>query len=383
MKAGSATAAPSVLRLITRLNVGGPAQQALLLTARLRDEFPTVLGAGKPASDEGEMSHPDLEVHRLPLTRGLDPAQDARAVSAVFRLVRRTRPALVHTHTAKAGAVGRSVCVSRAGKRPVLVHTFHGHVLQGYFSPSKQRGFIEIERQLAKRTDRLIAVSPQVRDQLLALGIGRPDQYRVIPLGLDLTRFLAVTAPVGALRRELGLSAAVPLIGAVGRLVPIKNIELLLDAAARLPDVHVAIFGDGPSRHGLEQRTAALGLARRVHFLGWATNVASAMSDLDVVVLTSRNEGTPVALIEALAAARPVVATDVGGVRFVVEDGVTGLVTALDAEALASGIERALSDREAVTAMATTGRETVAERFSHDRLVRDMRALYRELIGGP
>ena len=150
--------------------------------------------------------------------------------------------------------MGRSVCLSRVGRRPILVHTFHGHVLQGYFSPSKQRGYIEIERRLARRTDRLIAVSPQVRDELLALGIGRPSQYQVIPLGLDLTRFLAVTGPVGAVRRKLGLSASVPLIGAVGRLAPVKNIELLLDAAARLPDVHVAIFGDGMSRKGLEQR---------------------------------------------------------------------------------------------------------------------------------
>lgn len=375
--------APTVLRLITRLNVGGPAQQALLLTARLQDEFPTVLGAGTPRGEEGEMSRPDLEVHRLPLTRGFDAAQDARAVRAVFRLVRRTRPVLVHTHMAKAGAVGRSVCVSHGRRRPVLVHTYHGHVLNGYFSPSKQRSFIEIERQLAKRTDCLIAVSPQVRDELLALGIGRPSQYIVIPLGLDLTRFLAVQEPTGALRHQLGLSATVPLIGAVGRLVPIKNIELLLDTAARLPDVHVAIFGDGESRRALEQRAQTLGLARRVHFLGWTTDVAAAMSDLDVVVLTSRNEGTPVALIEALAAARPVVATNVGGVPFVVEDGVSGLLTALDPEALASSVERALSDRPAVAAMAAAGRAAVAERFSHDRLVRDIRVLYRELIGGP
>ncbi len=384
MKAGSSSAAaPSVLRLITRLNVGGPAQQALLLTALLRDEFPTVLGAGTPAANEGEMSRPDVEVQRLPLTRALDAAQDARAVSAVFRLVRRTRPVLVHTHMAKAGVVGRSVCVSHGARRPILVHTFHGHVLEGYFSPARQRGFIAIERELAKRTDRLIAVSPQVRDELLDLGIGRSSQYQVIPLGLDLTRFLAITGPVGALLRKLGLSASVPLIGAVGRLVPIKNIELLLDAVARLPDVHVALLGDGESRRSLEQRAEARGLAARVHFLGWATDVASAMSDLDVVVLTSRNEGTPLALIEALATARPVVATDVGGVRYVVEDGVTGHVTALDAEALASGIERALSDRPAANAMATAGRATVAERFSHDRLVRDMRGLYRELIGRP
>lgn len=383
MKAGSADAPPTVLRLITRLNVGGPAQQALLLTALLRDEFPTLLAAGTPAAEEGEMDHPDVEVHRLPLTRGLDPAQDARAVSSVFRLVRRTRPALVHTHTAKAGAVGRSVCVSRVGRRPALVHTFHGHVLEGYFSPSRQRSFIEIERQLAKRTDRLVAVSPQVRDELLALGIGRPSQYRVIPLGLDLTRFLAVTGPVGTLRRQLALSADVPLIGAIGRLAPVKNIELLLDAVARLPDVHVALFGDGESRRALEQRAAALGLTPRVHFLGWATDVAGAMSDLDVVVLTSRNEGTPVALIEALAAARPVVATKVGGVPFVVEHGVTGLLAALDPEALATGIERAMSDRPAASAMAETGRIAVAERFSHGRLVRDMRGLYRELLGAP
>ncbi|MBA3286423.1 MAG: glycosyltransferase [Acidimicrobiia bacterium] len=371
----------SVLRLITRLNVGGPAQQALLLTASLRDEFPTVLAAGAPALEEGELSHPDVTVHRVPLTRPLDPARDARAIGAVYQLVRRTRPALVHTHMAKAGAVGRSVCAVRRAGRPVLVHTFHGHVLAGYFSPAKQRGLVEIERQLARRTDRLIAVSPQVRDALLGLGIGQPAQYVVVPLGVDLTRFLAVAGPAGTLRRRLGLGGDAPLIGAVGRLVPIKNIEFLLDVARRLPDVHVAILGDGESRKGLERMARALGVQSRVHFLGWVTDVATAMSDLDVVVLTSRNEGTPVTLIEALAAARPVVATDVGGVRFVVEHGVSGLVTPLDVDAFAEAVEFALSEGAAMRAMAVAGRAAVGHRFGHHRLVRDIRALYRELVG--
>jgi glycosyltransferase involved in cell wall biosynthesis len=383
VKAGDAHEPPAVLRLITRLNIGGPAQQALLLSALLADEFPTVLGAGTAAPGEGEMSRPGCVVHRVPLTRGIAPAHDARAIGAVFRLVRRTRPALVHTHLAKAGAVGRSVGTWNGARRPRLVHTFHGHVLEGYFPPAQQRGFVEIERRLAKRTDRLLAVSPQVRDELLELGIGRPAQYRVIPVGLDLAPFLAVDRPAGSLRRRLRLSAAVPLVGAVGRLVAVKNLGLLLDVAVRLPEVHVAVVGDGPERSALERQATRLGLETRVHFLGWSTDVAAVMSDLDVVVLTSRHEGTPVALVEALAAARPVVATDVGGVPFVVQDGVTGLLAALDAEAMAAAVERALSDRAGATAMAAAGRVAVAGRFGHDRLVRDMRALYHELIGAP
>ncbi|MEO7556116.1 MAG: glycosyltransferase, partial [Acidimicrobiales bacterium] len=193
--------------------------------------------------------------------------------------------------------------------------------------------------------------------------------------------FFAVSGPSGALRRQLCLSSDTPLVGAVGRCVAIKDLNTLLEAVARLPGVHVAIIGDGDERPSLEAHAAGLGLNGRAHFCGWFDGVPAAMSDLDVVALTSRNEGTPVALIEALAARRPVVATDVGGVRFVIEDGVTGLLAPkADAVAFAEQLDRALRNRAAMAAMAARGREHVAGRFTGSRLVADIRSLYTELL---
>jgi glycosyltransferase involved in cell wall biosynthesis len=283
---------------------------------------------------------------------------------------------------AKAGTVGRLAAVSLGRRRPRLVHTFHGHVLDGYFNPRIQRSFVEIERRLARRTDVLIAVSPQVRDDLLSLGVGTSEQYRVVPLGLDLRRFDGTDQPCGRLRDQLGLSGDTPLVGAVGRLVPIKDIGTLLAAIARLPGVHLALLGDGESRRQLEVTAYELGISERAHFLGWYADVAGAMTDFDVVALTSLNEGTPVAIIEALASGRPVVATAVGGVSFVVNDGVTGLlVPKADPASLAEQLRRVLDNRSRAMSMAAAGRRDVMERFSYQRLVSDMTDLYGTLVG--
>src|SRR5947209_4467491 len=220
---------PPLVRLVTRLNVGGPARHALILTRELADEFPTVLAVGRTGPREGELSDPNVTVHRLPLRRQVHPTADARAFAAVRRLLTQTRPWLVHTHMAKAGTVGRAAAMTLR-PRPLTVHTFHGHVLEGYFSNPVERAFLETERRLARRTDRLIAVSPEVRDELLDLGIGTPDQIEVVPLGLDLDPFLAVGAPTGKLRAHLGLPATAPLVGIVGRLVPIKDVATTIGA---------------------------------------------------------------------------------------------------------------------------------------------------------
>lgn len=381
MKAGDADDPVRVLRLITRLNVGGPARQALLLTRELAGSYPTLLAAGRVGPSEGELSDPAVPVTPLPLVRPLNPRLDASAFAQVRALVRRTRPALVHTHMAKAGSIGRAA-VRSMGERPRTVHTFHGHVLEGYFRPVVQRGFVEVERRLARSTDRLVAVSPQIKDALLELGIGQESQYEVISLGLDLDDFLAVNGHRGGLRSAIGVGPTAPLVGVVGRLVPIKDHETLLRAMARLPEVHLAVVGDGESRPALEARAAADGLADRVHFVGWWPDVAGAVADLDVVVLTSRNEGTPVALIEALAAARPVVATDVGGVSHVVDHEVNGLLAgAGDDETVAAHLDRLLRNPSAREAFGHAGRASVTDAFGKARLVADISALYAELIG--
>lgn len=374
-------AKPRVLRLITRLNIGGPARQALLLTKDLSARYSTVLGAGTPPQDEGELLDPDVSVTRLPLVRPVSPAADLRAFVAIRALLKRVRPAIVHTHTAKAGLVGRAAVASMR-PTPKIVHTFHGHVLEGYFSKSVTRIFIETEKQLARRTDVLVAISPEVRDSLLSLGVGRPDQYRVIPLGFDLSRHLSVATRSGRLRERLKLDGSVPLIGIIGRLAPIKDVSTLLRAVAMLPGVHLAVLGDGELREQLQLETSTLGLSDRVHFVGWWLDIPAAISDMDCVALSSKNEGTPVALIEALACGRPVVATDVGGVRFVIDDGETGLLCpAGSPQALADKLRTLLNDVILAQSLAARGRERVRLRFHKDRLLRDIADLYQELCG--
>lgn len=377
-----ASTRPRVLRLITRLNIGGPARQALLLTRALAQDFPTVLAAGRAPAVEGELTDDAVSVHRLPFVRELNLAMDVRAAHALRRLIQGGNYKLIHTHMAKAGALGRMVARTT---RPVprTVHTFHGHVLEGYFSSATQRAFIEAERRLANGTDVLVVVSGEIRDSLLELGIGRPEQFRVIPLGLDLGPFLRANAPSGDLRRRLGLDPTVPLVGIIGRLVPIKDHSTLLRAVARLDGVHLAVIGDGELNADLRLQSAELGIERRVHFTGWMYDMPATVSDLDVVALSSLNEGTPVALIEALAAGRPVVATAVGGVAAVVVDGVSGLlVPAGTAVGMATSIRRLLDEPELARRLGAAGRDLVRQQFDQSRLVSDTRRLYDELLLG-
>jgi glycosyltransferase involved in cell wall biosynthesis len=367
-----------VLRLITRLNIGGPARQALLLTRALRPEFETLLVTGTPPPEEGELGDPEVEPHRASLVRPLSPRDDARAVQEVRRLIRDHRPALLHSHMAKAGTAGR-LAARTSRHRPVTVHTFHGHVLEGYFRPAVQQAFLTVERALARCTDVLVAVSETTRDDLLAMGIGRPEQWRVVPLGLDLDRHFSTSGRSGALRQELGLGDDQPLVGLVGRLAPIKDPTVAIDAVAGLDGVHLAIVGDGELRDEVAAHVERRGLVDRVHLLGWRLDIPAVMADLDLAVLSSRNEGTPVALIEAAACGVPAVAADVGGVATVVVDGETGLlVPSEDPGALGEGIAALLADGGRRAAMGAAAR-VHARRFAADRLVDDVRELYRSL----
>jgi glycosyltransferase involved in cell wall biosynthesis len=315
----------------------------------------------------------------------LSPRHDAGTLAALVRLMRRERPHIVHTHTAKAGALGR-LAAWMTGV-PAVVHTFHGHVLDGYFSPARTRVFVAIERTLARRSSRLVAVTPTVREQLLGRGIGRPDQFDVVRLGLDLDPFLDAARWRGELRRELGVAAGTPLVGIVGRLVPIKAHEVFLDAAAALSATTAAAFvvvGDGERRVELEARAAALGLGARVRFLGWRADLPRIYADLDVVALSSLNEGSPVALIEAMAAGRAVVSTKVGGVGDVVAHDRTGwLVPSRDARALAAAIDALLADPARRAALGDAARSSVYPAYGMSRLVGDIDRLYSSLRGIP
>jgi glycosyltransferase involved in cell wall biosynthesis len=297
--------------------------------------------------------------------------------------MRSFRPAVVHTHTAKAGAVGR-LAAWLAGV-PVIAHTYHGHVLRGYFGPVKTAAYRLIERVLDRVTDAPITVSTALRDDLAALKVSRADKIRVVPLGLDLQRFTR-PHPRGALRAADGIPEAAPLVGIVGRLVPIKDVETFLAAAARVQaareDTRFAVIGDGESRAALEAKAAELGIGPAVRFHGWRTDLEAVYADLDVVVNSSRNEGTPVALIEALAAGRPVVATAVGGTPDLLAGGAHGaLVPAGSPEALAAAILDVFGNPAESRRRAEAGRAHVFAHHSAERLIDDIDALYRELLG--
>lgn len=378
-----------VLRIIARLNVGGPALHATLLTERLDPcRYDSLLVAGTEEPSEG--NYLALQGRRLDqlvmlpgLGREIRGWQDLRAVGQLARLMRRVRPTIVHTHTAKAGAVGRVAAL--LARVPVVVHTYHGHVLRGYFPPAKTRLFVAIERALARWTDRLLAVSESVRAEILGLGIGCPERFTVVPLGLDLDRFVGADTRRGEFRAELGCRADVPLVGIVARLVPIKAHELYLEAAAAVrravPESRFILVGDGERRPALANLARSLGLENCVHFLGWRNDLDRIYADLDLVVLCSRNEGSPVSLIEGMAAGRAVVATRVGGIPDLVEHDVTGYLTAPDDPAeLARAIVDLLQDANRRAAFGEAGRKRVYPAFSAERLLANVDRLYGELV---
>jgi glycosyltransferase involved in cell wall biosynthesis len=376
-----------VLRIFSRLNIGGPSVHVILLSAGLRPlGYETRLVVGRESPREGNMLALAAERSVVceamaGLGREIAPLQDLRALAGLVRLMRAWRPAIVHTHTAKAGLLGR--IAARAAGVPTVVHTYHGHVLRGYFSPATTAVFRWLETRLAASADALVAVSESVKQDLVRLGVASAERIRVVPLGLDLAH-LAAELPRGVLRREAGIPEEAPLVGMVGRLVPIKDVPTFLQAARivreRRTDARFALVGDGEERPGLESLCRELGLDGAVTFFGWRRDLAAVYGDLDVVVNASRNEGTPVALIEALAASRPVVATRVGGTPDLLGEGERGrLVPPGAPEALAQAVLETLDQSEAARRRAQAGREHVMTRHSSDRLVRDVDALYREL----
>ena len=376
-----------VLRIFSRLNIGGPSVHVILLSAGLRPlGYETRLIVGRESPREGNMLALAAEKSVVceamaGLGREIAPLSDLRALVGLHRLVRAWRPAIVHTHTAKAGLLGR--LAARAAGVPTVVHTYHGHVLRGYFSPAKTALFRWLETRLANAADALVAVSESVKQDLVGLGIAPAQKIRVIPLGLDLGH-LAAGLPRGVLRREAGIPVGAPLVGMVGRLVPIKDVPTFLRAARIVretkPEARFALVGDGEERPALEALCHELGLDGKATFFGWKRDLAAVYGDLDVVVNASRNEGTPVALIEALAAAKPVVATRVGGTPDLLGEGERGrLVPPAEPFALARAVLETLEESEAARRRAQAGREHVLTRHSSDRLVRDVDALYREL----
>jgi glycosyltransferase involved in cell wall biosynthesis len=376
--------------VIARLNVGGPAIHVINLNTGLDPaRFESILVTG--IENPGEGSLLDLAVEH-----GIEPVvipeivaeatlkpRDLKALVALYRLLRRERPHIVHTHTAKAGFVGR--LAARLAGVPVIVHTYHGHVLHSYYAPRTTWLLRRMERVLGLLTHRIVAVSEQVKRDLADYRVANPEKISVIPLGFELKPFLDSAIHRGSFRRELGVSNGAPLVGIVGRIFPIKNHRLFLDAAARVAAEEKAarfvIVGDGALRRQMEGHANGLGIADRVTFTGWRRDLPRIYADLDVLVVSSNNEGTPVSAIEAMASGCPVVATRVGGLPDLIDDGETGyLVPPGDADALGAAVIRLLRNHEAARRIGESARARVSERFTIERLVADTEGLYAGLL---
>jgi glycosyltransferase involved in cell wall biosynthesis len=387
----------AIARVITRLNIGGPARQAIgLSTALTADGFETTLFHGRLGLGEGDMADtisPTVRAVYLPtLQRAISPLDDVRTLLILYRAFRRQRPRIVHTHMAKAGLLARVAATAHnwtrgSAPRARIVHTYHGHVLEGYFSDFMSRVFVTLERVLAKCSDRLIAISPEIERELIdRYRIGVRDQYRVVPLGFDLGALAAIDdARRASARAALGIPAGVPVVATVGRLTAIKQPHVFLDTVAQLstrhPTIIALVAGDGELRGELERDAARIGVADRVMWLGWRRDLDVVYGATDVFLLTSRNEGTPVALIEAMAAAVPGVSTDVGGVKDVIASPGLGTIVARDdVAALADATHRLLIDEARRRTIGAHARESVLERYSRERLVTDIVRLYRELL---
>jgi glycosyltransferase involved in cell wall biosynthesis len=370
-----------VMRIIARMNVGGPALQiAQLLRGISPEHFDQRLYSGFVAPGEADyvsLRAPDVEIHRIPaLGRSVRPADDIRALAQLTAAMRDFRPHIVHTHTAKAGALGR--LAAGVARVPARVHTFHGHLLHGYFSPAKTRLVVMAERALARRSVRLVAVGARVRDDLVAAGVGRPAQYVVVPPGTTLG---ALPDRIVA-RDKFELPADVPVVAYVGRLTGIKRPDRLLAVARavrrELPDVRFLVCGDGDLGE-LCGDAANADLDGCLRPLGWRADVETVYAATDVVLLTSDNEGMPVSLIESGLAGRPAVATRVGGVPNVILDGVTGLLADPDADELARHTLRLLRDEKLRLRMGEQARRWTTERFGADRLIADTHELYTRI----
>lgn len=398
-----------IVRIIARLNVGGPARHVVWLTEQLnKGEFESVLIAGTVPPGEANMNYVAEEHGVQPvfieeMSRELSP-KDIVSLVKIYREIRRQRPDVIHTHTAKAGTLGRAAALLfkwlTPGARSVrVVHTFHGHVFHSYYGRVKTRVFVLIEKFLARfATDKIVVISSQQFQEIHEdVGIGRREQFEIIPLGVDLSVFDHIEEKRRSFRQEIGVRDDQLLVGFVGRLTEIKNVSLYLQVAASLQrgaafdSIRFVIVGDGHLRQKLEHEAHELGLDdRAVRFMGNRNDIASVYAGLDIVSLTSFNEGTPLSLIEAMAARRPVISTVVGGVRDLLGDAVEekdgfrvcerGVgVDGRSPEDFTKGLIYLAESEELRESLAEKGRRYVETEYSRKRLVEDIVQLYRTL----
>jgi len=404
-----------ILRIIARLNVGGPARHVVWLAKEFADdEFQTVLAAGTVPDGEEDMSYLALEsgiepIYIEQMSRELSP-KDAVSLWKIFGLMRAERPDIVHTHTAKAGTVGRAAAFlyrwltwkTFIGKprKIKIVHTFHGHIFHSYYGKLKTSLFIFIEKALAKfATDKIVVISDQqFREIHEEVGIGKRLQFSVVPLGIDLEQFKDTEPHRPHFRKEIGADETDVLVSLVGRLTEIKNISMFLNAAALAKKMAAdegiafkfAIVGDGHMRRQLEKESIELGLEKDLTFAGNRKDTENIYAASDIIGLTSFNEGTPLSLIEAMASGRPVISTAVGGVVDLLGDPIekhkdievceNGLgIAAGYAEDFAEGLIYLAKNERLRGELGKNSKNFVTKRYSKERLVNDLKKLYRSL----
>jgi glycosyltransferase involved in cell wall biosynthesis len=382
-----------ILRIITRLNVGGPAIHVALLTKELNNtDFESALIYGSTSKDEGDMNYIlggySVNSTYIPaLTREISPFRDALAFWRIFKFMKEYRPDIVHTHTAKAGTLGRIAAM--ASGVPVKVHTFHGNVFYGYFNRLLTGFFIFIERMLARFTDAIVTISEAQRYEIVEkYKITDSDKCHVIKLGFELQKFLDSGHKRDILRKKLKFNEDDILVGTVGRLAAIKNHKMLIDAVDYVNKngndqlnrrIRYVVIGDGELRNELLQYIKGRNLGESISLIGWVKDIDEVYAGIDIAALTSVNEGTPVSLIEAMASSRPVISTDVGGVKDAV--GAIGLlVKSGDYKAMGDKILELARSAEKRESLGKTGRDFIKKRFSKERLVSELKELYSNLI---
>ncbi len=390
---------PKVLRIINRLNLGGPTYNAAYLSKYLAPEFETLLVAGMKDDSEASSEFITEKMGLKPvfiknMHRALNPINDRKAYKEIVEIIREFKPDIVHTHAAKSGALGRLAAINEGV--PIIIHTFHGHVFHSYFNPIKTKIFLFIERYLAKRSSKTIAISNKQFEELCHdFKIDEANKFEIVPLGFDLARFNENNVEKRKVFREkYGLQENEIAIGIIGRLVPVKNHAFFLEAFKIAKEktsktIKAIIIGDGELKEEIFNKAKELDLqinesnssSTDIIFTSWIKEIDTALPGLDIVALTSLNEGTPVSLIEAQAAGIPIVSTNVGGIEDVVIENETALLAPKDNVSIFSKqLLTLIEDNLLRKKFKANGLANVKTKFSYNRLVSDMRILYKNLL---